>query len=60
MRRMTYEAEVDKMMSHQWHMMLSLAKTKDEDIKKKLMLIDDLTFDKAMALIDTIEKARIT
>ena len=28
MRRMTYEAEVDKMMSHQWHTMLSLAKVK--------------------------------
>ena len=60
MRRMTFEAEVDKMTSHQWHTMLSLAKTKDEDIKEKLMLIDDLTFDKAMSLIDTIKKARIT
>ena len=50
-RRMTYEAEVDKMTSHMWHSMLSLAKTKDEDIKEKLMLIEDLTFDKAMATI---------
>ena len=32
MRRMTYEAEVNKMMSHQWHTLLSLANTKDEDI----------------------------
>ena len=41
---MTFEAEVDKMTSHQWHMMLSLTKTKDKDIKEKLMLIEDLTF----------------
>ena len=60
MRRMTYEAEVDKMTSHQWHTMLSLAKTKDEDIKEKLMVMEDLTFNKAMAMIDTIKKARIT
>ena len=43
-----------------WDTMLSLAKTKDEVIKEKLMLIEHLTFDKAMATIDTIKKSRIT
>ena len=60
MKRMTYEAEVDKMTSNMWHTMLSLAKTKDKVIKEKLMLIEELTFDKAMAMIDTVEKSRIT
>ena len=43
-----------------WDTMLSLANTKDKVIKEKLMLIEHLTFDKAMVTIDTVEKSRIT
>ena len=60
MRRMRYEAEIDKMTANMWDTMLSLAKTKDEVIKENLMLIEHLTFDKAMATIDTVEKSRTT
>ena len=43
-----------------WDTMLALAKTKDEAIKEKLIVMPDLTFDTAMVTIETIEKARVT
>ena len=60
MRRMRYEAEINKMTADMWDTVLSLAKMKDEAIKEKLMLMENLTFDRAMATIDTVEKSRIT
>ena len=59
-RRMRYEAEIDQMTPDMWDTMLALAKTKDEAIKEKLIVIPNLTFDAAMATIETIEKARVT
>ena len=59
-RRMRYEAEIDQMTPDNWDTMLALAKTKDEAIKEKLIVIPDLTFDAAMATIETIEKARVS
>ena len=59
-RRMRYEAEIDQMTADMWDTMLALAKTKDEVIKEKLIVMENLTFDIAMMTIETIEKARIT
>ena len=59
-RRMRYEAEIDQMTADMWDTMLALAKTKDEVIKEKLIVMENLTFDRAMVTIETIEKARIT
>ena len=55
---MRNEAEIDRMTPDNWDTMLALAKTKDEAIKEKLIVIPDLTFDAAMATIETIEKAQ--
>ena len=59
-RRMRYEAKIDQMTPDMWDTMLALAKTKDEAIKEKLIVIPNLTFDAAMVTIETIEKARVT
>ena len=59
-RRMRYEAEIDQMTADMWDTMLALAKTKDEAIKEKLIVMENLTFDRALVTIETIEKARIT
>ena len=59
-RRMRYEAEIDQMTPDMWDTMLALAKTKDEAIKEKLIVMPNLTFDTAMVTIETIEKARVT
>ena len=47
--------EIDQMTPDMWVTMLALAKTKDEAIKEKLIVIPNLTFDAAMATIETIE-----
>ncbi len=48
------------MTADMWDTMLALAKTKDKVIKEKLIVMENLTFDRAMVTIETIEKARIT
>ena len=59
-RRMRGEAEIDRMTPDNWDTMLALAKTKDQAIKEKLIVIPDLTFEAAMVTIETIEKARVS
>ena len=57
-RRMRYEAEIDQMTPDNWDTMLALAKTKDEAIKEKLIIIPDLTFDAAMATIENYRESK--
>ena len=58
-RRMRGEAEIDRMTPDNWDTMLALAKTKDQEIKEKLIVMPDLTFEAALVTIETIEKARV-
>ena len=59
-RRMRIDADIDKMTPDQcWDMLLSLTHMKDKDIKEKLPLIDNLTFNRAISIMDTIKKSLI-